>query len=335
MKIGLYGGSFNPIHFGHMEVMNNVLERRLVDEIWVMPCRNHVFHKDLASIDDRMEMLSEATKDIENVRVEDLEAKSNRESRTATSLRKLRKKNPDKNFYLIVGTDAANDISRWYDAAYIRKTTPFIIVERKGYVLNEGLGVKIEDVVSSTSAISSTDIRERVFCGLSIKGLVPKSVEQYIFENGLYKKVSDNSEAKYTNPGSTVDLIVPVDDGILFVKRKYPPFKDYWAFPGGFLESGKETLEEAAVRELGEETSLRATLKDLELLGVYSAPDRDPRGHTISHVYIVNKYIGDIIANDDAAEARVFKDKPEKLAFDHTKIYDDYKLKYDTNSRKT
>ena len=130
---------------------------------------------------------------------------------------------------------------------------------------------------------------------------------------------------EYKNPGATVDLIVERRERILLVKRKEGPFRDSWALPGGFLEYGKETLEQAAIRELNEETGLIA--QHLKLFGVYSAPNRDPRGHTISHVYIAASY-GELKAGDDAKEAKFYPlyDVPE-LAFDHEKIIKDY-IKY-------
>ncbi len=128
----------------------------------------------------------------------------------------------------------------------------------------------------------------------------------------------------YVNPASTVDLVVPYEGGIVFIKRKYEPFKGYWALPGGFLEMGKETLEEAAVRELEEETSLVTTVQNLRLVGVYSDPKRDLRGHVIDHAYEVREYSGKLKAKDDAEKIRVFKKLPKKLAFDHKKILSDY-----------
>lgn len=128
----------------------------------------------------------------------------------------------------------------------------------------------------------------------------------------------------YVNPASTVDLIVPCDGGIVLIKRKHEPFKDCWALPGGFLELGKETLEQAAARELFEETSLRTKPEELRLVGVYSDPERDPRGHVIAHAYEAKNYSGKLKANDDAAEVRIFRELPDKLAFDHKKILSDY-----------
>ena len=126
------------------------------------------------------------------------------------------------------------------------------------------------------------------------------------------------------NPASTVDLIVPCEGGIILIRRKNQPFKNYWALPGGFLETGKETLEKAAARELFEETRLRTDQNELRLVGVYSDPDRDPRGHVISHAYEVRNYSGELRANDDAAEVKIFRKIPKKLAFDHSKILSEY-----------
>ena len=124
----------------------------------------------------------------------------------------------------------------------------------------------------------------------------------------------------YRNPFPTVDIIIEMDEGIVLIKRKNPPFG--WALPGGFVDYG-ESLEASAVREAKEETSLDVTL--VSEFGAYSEPDRDPRMHTITVVFIA-KAEGEPQAADDAAEIGIFyKDTlPEKLAFDHGKILRDY-----------
>jgi len=129
-------------------------------------------------------------------------------------------------------------------------------------------------------------------------------------------KLSNN----HKNPISTVDIIIELKGGIVLIKRKNPP--KGWAIPGGFVDYG-ETLESAAVREAKEETGL-----DIELMRqfhTYSDPQRDPRQHTITTVYIA-KAQGLAIAGDDAVEVRIFRkdELPDKIAFDHRKILDDY-----------
>ncbi|MGC8658880.1 MAG: NUDIX domain-containing protein [Desulfomonilaceae bacterium] len=124
----------------------------------------------------------------------------------------------------------------------------------------------------------------------------------------------------YKNPIPTVDIIIKNQGGIVLINRKNPPFG--WALPGGFVDYG-ESVEQAAKREAKEETSL--DIHNLKLLGVYSAPDRDPRHHTISTVFMADS-TGNLSAGDDAAETRVFaKGKlPNDLAFDHAKIIEDF-----------
>jgi 8-oxo-dGTP diphosphatase len=125
-------------------------------------------------------------------------------------------------------------------------------------------------------------------------------------------------------PRLTVDIIIELVDRperpILLIERKYPPLG--WALPGGFVDIG-ERLEQAAVREAAEEISLPVTLQ--ALLGCYSDPARDPRGHTVSAVYIAEAQ-GEPRAADDAAHVRAFAPEqlPTPLAFDHGLILTDY-----------
>ena len=120
-------------------------------------------------------------------------------------------------------------------------------------------------------------------------------------------------------PWLAVDAIINFDSGIVLVKRKNPPYG--WALPGGFVEYG-ETVEEAVVREVREETGL--DLQKIELLGVYSDPERDPRGHTVS-VCFSAEGTGKLQAASDAAAVKLYElDALPELAFDHRQIIDDY-----------
>lgn len=124
-------------------------------------------------------------------------------------------------------------------------------------------------------------------------------------------------------PLLTVDILIRQGQPrrVLLIRRKNPPHG--WALPGGFVDVG-ETVETAAAREALEETSL--VVRDLRLLGVYSDPARDPRGHTVSVVYIADAD-GAAVAADDAGEALFFDldELPTPLAFDHARILDDYR----------
>jgi len=124
----------------------------------------------------------------------------------------------------------------------------------------------------------------------------------------------------YRNPIPTVDIIIKVEDKIVLIRRKNNPFG--WALPGGYIEYG-ESAESAAKREAKEETSLDVELEGL--LGVYSDPDRDPRSHTITTVFIANGK-GNLKAGDDAEDIGLFDKNslPDPIVFDHKKIIQDF-----------
>lgn len=124
---------------------------------------------------------------------------------------------------------------------------------------------------------------------------------------------------KMKSPKITIDIIINYKGGIVLIKRKNPPIG--WALPGGFVDYG-ETLESAAKREAKEETNL--ALKNLRQFHVYSEPKRDPRGHTISVVFIAEGY-GTLKAKTDAKGIKAFnKNNIPKMVFDHNKILEDY-----------
>jgi 8-oxo-dGTP diphosphatase len=124
----------------------------------------------------------------------------------------------------------------------------------------------------------------------------------------------------HKNPLVTVDIIIEFEGGIILIKRGNPPYG--WALPGGFVDYG-ESLERAAVREAGEETSLAVKLT--EQFHSYSDPGRDPRHHTATTVFI-GRGEGTPRAEDDAREVGVFSAErlPSPIVFDHAKIIDDY-----------
>ena len=136
-------------------------------------------------------------------------------------------------------------------------------------------------------------------------------------------------EQRYRNPTPTVDTIIQRDSWILLVKRRNDPFEGYLVLPGGFVNEG-ERVEDAAKREVKEETSLNIEL--LDILGVYSDPARDPRGHMMSTVFIAkisshNDKV-DAVAQDDAAAIEWISLEvidTRNVGFDHKRIISDYK----------
>ncbi len=125
---------------------------------------------------------------------------------------------------------------------------------------------------------------------------------------------------EYRNPTPTVDIIIEKNHKIVLVKRKNPPYG--WALPGGFVDEG-EWIENAAIREAKEETQLDIVLD--ELFYVYSDPQRDPRQHTMSTVFLAHAE-GTPSGNDDAEVAQYFDldNLPSPICFDHAVMIDDY-----------
>jgi 8-oxo-dGTP diphosphatase len=133
-------------------------------------------------------------------------------------------------------------------------------------------------------------------------------------------------QIKKTGIGKAVDAIIEDDKGnIVLIKRKYLPFKDYYALPGGAIEKG-EKAKDAVIREVKEETNLR--VKTIKKIGVYDDPGRDPRGEVISTAFkcVIVGPLSDMKSGDDAKEVKLIsKDrlKEIELAFDHRKMLKD------------
>ena len=138
---------------------------------------------------------------------------------------------------------------------------------------------------------------------------------------------------EHRQPALAADCVVFDPQGrLLLIRRKNPPFQGQYALPGGFVEYG-ETTEQAATRELAEETGLTAVA--LSLVGVYSDPARDPRQHVVSVAYIVR--VADFVprAGDDASQAEFVGDwQRETLAFDHDEIVADTLALMTTSARR-
>ena len=121
-------------------------------------------------------------------------------------------------------------------------------------------------------------------------------------------------------PKLMVDVVIPSEAGVVLIRRGSDPFEGQWALPGGFVDVG-ETVREAAVREVAEETGLAIEVS--RLVGVYSEPDRDPRGHNVSVVFLARVLGGQMQSASDAAGIEVLDPDTVELAFAHGRIIAD------------
>ena len=149
--------------------------------------------------------------------------------------------------------------------------------------------------------------------------------QDVILERSIIPKIFNNHLKYYALPFQTPSVAVDIlikgkDNSFVMIKRGHPPYKNYWALPGGFVDVF-ETVEDAAIREAKEETCLEVKLE--KILGVYSGPKRDPRRHVVAILFLAKAISGILKGADDASEAGIFWKPPKRIAFDHRKMLKD------------
>lgn len=187
MRLGLFGGSFNPIHHGHLIVATRAAEAVKLDRVLfiptaVSPLKNG---RDLAPTAARWEMLRQALRGNSTFEACDLELRRGGVSYTVDTLRELRRRTSAR-LYWIIGADAAKLLPRWRAIDEVRRLASFVIVSRPGDRLPAKMP-KDHIVKAPLLEISSSEIRDRVRKGLSVRYLVPDSVERYVRRKGLYR----------------------------------------------------------------------------------------------------------------------------------------------------
>lgn len=191
----------------------------------------------------------------------------------------------------------------------------------------DGYGIEIRKPVHDLP-ICATDVRELIKQNGDWHDLVPEEVIAQI--KNIKGEVRISGRERFLNPAVTADIILNYkDEGIVLIQRKEKlgdPNSLKWAIPGGHLNYGLETVEEAAVRETKEETNLDISISIEDQFRQYSDPDRDPRGHYVTMVYEKRINGGDLKAGDDAIDIKVFPwdQIPNDLAFDHNRFIKDY-----------
>jgi len=200
-RIGMIGGSFDPLHFGHLVIAQDALEHLGLSEVVFIPAANppHKLHLRQADARHRLEMARLAMKSDRRFSVSDLEIRRGGVSYTVDTVRDLKKVRPDAEWVLIVGSDTLVDLHNWYKIDELLDLCEVATLLRPGEADQEKIARKVlvaerhrqrllDNIVAThLVGISSTEIRQRVAEGRSIRYLVPPEVEKYIFEHSLYR----------------------------------------------------------------------------------------------------------------------------------------------------
>ncbi|MED4969612.1 nicotinate-nucleotide adenylyltransferase [Geobacillus sp. NFOSA3] len=185
-KIGIFGGTFDPPHYGHLLMANEVLHALQLSEIWFMPNRipPHKQHEQVTKSEDRLRMLELAIADHPRFHIETIELEREGPSYTYDTIRQLLSMHPDHEFYFIIGADMVEYLPHWYKIAELIQLVTFVGVKRPGF--STETSYPIMEVEVPQFAVSSSMIRDRVRKGQTIRYLVPECVRLYIEERKLY-----------------------------------------------------------------------------------------------------------------------------------------------------
>jgi len=197
-KIGILGGTFNPVHTGHLILAQDALEQFGLDRVLFIPCA-HPPHKTpyrLAPASHRIGMLKAALNGDSRFAVSDMEIKRGGVSYSIDTLRELRRMFPKSVLYFIIGADSLTELHSWRKVGEIQKLCIFIAMGRPGYVVRSSSNVRL--FKGHLVEISSSEIRKRVAEGRRIRHLVPKAVERYIRSRCLYQ-TKESSRSKRSN----------------------------------------------------------------------------------------------------------------------------------------
>ncbi|MFD0871476.1 MULTISPECIES: nicotinate-nucleotide adenylyltransferase [Paenibacillus] len=193
MLIGIMGGTFDPIHTGHLVAAETALEEAGLDEVWFMPANipPHKPNTPLASPDQRLEMVSLAIDSHPSYRAVDVELTRGGTSYTYDTVTRLQQLYPDHRFHYIIGADMVMYLPKWHQIEKLSEMVTFLGVGRPGFdidleALPSHLRSRIKLMTMPAMEISSTDIRERIRNGRSIRYRVPESVRLYIERSGIY-----------------------------------------------------------------------------------------------------------------------------------------------------
>lgn len=198
MKIGIFGGSFDPIHTGHAIIAQHVITSGVVDQLWLMVSPVNPLKADKVrqvSDADRLRMAEMVSRPMEGVETSAFEFSMPKPSYTIDTLNALQEKFPDDEFYLVIGADNWEVFGKWRNSDEILAKYHVLIYPRLGHevVIPDDLKSHVQLIDAPVIELSSTEIRERLASGHSVRYYVPDEVLGYINRKNLYRTVDDTT----------------------------------------------------------------------------------------------------------------------------------------------
>lgn len=211
MRLGLYGGTFDPVHYGHLVLAEQCREQCDLDQVWLIPSHQSP-HKTGATTSPgraRLEMLRLATAGAPDFVVSDLEIRRGGVSFTVDTLQQLHDEDPSRELFFLIGADSLYDLPTWREPQRIAELATIVAVNRGDRplpdaanlhaTLGQSLAQRVKLVTMPGIDLSGSNIRRRVHAGRSIRFLTPRAVEMYISQHGLYR---DPSKAASSQPAA-------------------------------------------------------------------------------------------------------------------------------------
>ena len=190
MNIGLYFGSFNPIHIGHLIIANHVLNETSINKIWFIVSPQNPFKesKTLLNEFDRLHLVRLATQDDNRIRCSDIEFNLPKPSYTSNTLAFLSEKYPEHQFSIIMGSDSYQNLGKWKNYEAIINNYPVYVYKREGYEIKKTFDKEAITLNAPIIQISASQIREHIKSAKSIRYLVPEIVREEIETRKFYKQ---------------------------------------------------------------------------------------------------------------------------------------------------
>ncbi len=189
MKIGIFGGSFDPVHLGHLNAARQILEKKICDKIWFMPCYGNPLKKKLSKAEQRKKMVLLAIENEKNMELSDFELKKEKTTFTVDTVKELKQKFPEHEFFFVIGSKVLKEIPKWKNYKKLLKEVKLVIAPMPGLnkipkEIQKTNPVKINPTLSSN--ISSTLIRKKIKEKKDVSIFLPEKIFEHIKENKSY-----------------------------------------------------------------------------------------------------------------------------------------------------